>query len=145
IFGSLIKQVLYPTKNGLSLSRMIILDFVTYKGLLKEKSEVGQIIQNFCKLVQTRFNTQIQVFRTDNGIEFFNKIVGNFFLENGIVHQSSCVNSPQQNGIAQRKNGHLLEVAHPNKMGLHRGKTDTFLKLHTPTKWDCTEEKQTPS
>jgi len=35
--------------------------------LLKEKSEVGQIIQNFCKLVQTQFNTQIQVFRTDNG------------------------------------------------------------------------------
>jgi len=32
-------------------------------------------------------------------------------MENGIVHQSTCVNSPQQNGIAERKNRHLLEVA----------------------------------
>jgi len=32
-------------------------------------------------------------------------------MENGIVHQSTCVNSPQQNGIAERKKRHLLEVA----------------------------------
>ena len=63
--------------------------------LVKEKSEVGQIIKKNCKLVQTQFNTQIQVFRIDNGTEFFNKIEGNVFLENRIVHQSSCVNSPQ--------------------------------------------------
>jgi transcription antitermination factor NusA-like protein len=43
--------------------------------LLKEKYEVGQIIKFFCNLVQTQFNTQIQVFRTDNGTGFFNKIV----------------------------------------------------------------------
>lgn len=34
-----------------------------------------------------------------------------FFLKNGIVHQSSCPNTPQQNGVAARKNRHLLEVA----------------------------------
>lgn len=79
--------------------------------LLKEKSKVGKIIQNFCKLVQAHFNTQIQVFRTYNGTEFFNKIVGNVFIENGIVHQSSCGNSPKQNGILERKNRHLIEVA----------------------------------
>jgi hypothetical protein len=32
-------------------------------------------------------------------------------MENEIVHQSTCVNLPQQNGIAERKNRHLLEVA----------------------------------
>lgn len=32
-------------------------------------------------------------------------------MEKGIVHQSSCVDTPQQNGIAERKNKHLLEVA----------------------------------
>ena len=36
-----------------------------------------------------------------------------FFLkEKGINHQSIYVNTPQQNGIAERKNKHLLEVAH---------------------------------
>ena len=34
-----------------------------------------------------------------------------FFQEKGIVHQSTCRDTPQQNGIAERKNRHLLEVA----------------------------------
>ncbi|RVX04977.1 Retrovirus-related Pol polyprotein from transposon TNT 1-94 [Vitis vinifera] len=38
-------------------------------------------------------------------------IVGEFLAQEGIVHLSSCVDTPQQNGIAERKNGHLLEVA----------------------------------
>lgn len=32
-------------------------------------------------------------------------------LENGILHQSSCPDTPPQNGVAERKNRHLLEVA----------------------------------
>jgi hypothetical protein len=38
-------------------------------------------------------------------------VLSDFFHENGVIHQSSCVNTPQQNGIAERKNRHLLEVA----------------------------------
>ncbi|RVW61349.1 Retrovirus-related Pol polyprotein from transposon RE1 [Vitis vinifera] len=34
-----------------------------------------------------------------------------FLAQEGIVHLSSCVDTPQQNGIAERKNRHLLEVA----------------------------------
>ena len=34
-----------------------------------------------------------------------------FFEEKGILHQSSCTDTPEQNGIAERKNKHLLEVA----------------------------------
>ena len=34
-----------------------------------------------------------------------------FLKENGIHYQSTCVDTPQQNGIAERKNKHLLEVA----------------------------------
>ena len=30
--------------------------------------------------------------------------------EKGILHQATCIDSPQQNGIAERKNSHLLEV-----------------------------------
>ncbi|RVW46337.1 Retrovirus-related Pol polyprotein from transposon TNT 1-94 [Vitis vinifera] len=36
--------------------------------------------------------------------------VGEFLAQEGIVHLSSCVDTPQQNGIAERKNRHLLEV-----------------------------------
>jgi len=62
-------------------------------------------------MVLTQFQTKIQVFRSDNGKEYFNKALGNFFIEKGIVHQSSCNDTPQPNGIAEQKNKHLLEVA----------------------------------
>lgn len=62
-------------------------------------------------MVKTQFNTQIQIFRTDNGKEYFKNILGKFLDAEGIVHQSSCIDTPQQNGVAERKNKHLLEVA----------------------------------
>ena len=62
-------------------------------------------------MIQTQFDTGIQIFRTDNGKEFFNSFLGNYLFDEGIVHQSTCVDTPQQNGIAERKNRHLLEVA----------------------------------
>ncbi|RVW60823.1 Retrovirus-related Pol polyprotein from transposon TNT 1-94 [Vitis vinifera] len=43
--------------------------------------------------------------------DYFNSILGEFLAQEGIVHLSSCVDTPQQNGIAKRKNRHLLEVA----------------------------------
>ncbi|CAJ2666701.1 unnamed protein product [Trifolium pratense] len=68
-------------------------------------------VKDFVKMVQNQFQTNIQVFRCDNGKEYFNTMLSDFFRENGIVHQSSCPNTPQQNGVAERKNRHLLEVA----------------------------------
>ncbi|CAJ2662733.1 unnamed protein product [Trifolium pratense] len=79
--------------------------------LLKGKSDVCQAVKDFCTMVQNQYQTNIQVFRSDNGKEYFNANLSDFFLKNGIIHQSSCPNTPQQNGVAERKNRHLLEVA----------------------------------
>ena len=49
--------------------------------------------------------------RTDNGMEFFSSMMANYLTTNGIVHLSSCVDTPQQNAVTKRKNRHLLEVA----------------------------------
>ena len=84
---------------------------LTWIYLMKEKSEVTHIFKCFKKMIQTQFDTGIQIFRTDNGKEFFNSFLGNYLSDEGIVHQSTCVDTPQQNGIAERKNRHLLEVA----------------------------------
>ena len=45
--------------------------------------------------------------RLDNRGEYFKKTLGNYLLENGIIHQTSCVDTPQQNGIIERNNRHL--------------------------------------
>ncbi|KAM2148308.1 hypothetical protein ACFX1Q_004939 [Malus domestica] len=52
--------------------------------------------------------TSVQIIRSDNGLEFK---LEQFYALKGIIHQSSCVNTPQQNGVAERKHRHLLNVA----------------------------------
>ena len=86
---------------------------------MKEKSDVGQIFENFNLMVKTQFQAKIQVFRTDNAKEYFTSSLSTYLLEQGIVHQSSCVDTPQQNGIAERKNRHLLDVARPLMFASH--------------------------
>ena len=43
------------------------------------------------------------MFRIDNDTKYFNNILGNFFEENGILHQSYCVNTPKQKNFFDRK------------------------------------------
>lgn len=62
-------------------------------------------------MIKTQFPENIKILRTDNGTVFFNANLGEFITTNGIIHPSSCVSTPQQKGIAERKNNHLLEVA----------------------------------
>ncbi|KAL5758013.1 hypothetical protein ACOSP7_020624 [Xanthoceras sorbifolium] len=83
---------------------------VTWVFLMKEKSEVTNIFKNFHSLIKNQFQTNIQVFRSDNGREFVNQGLREYLCSEGIVHQTSCVDTPQQNGISERKNRHLLEV-----------------------------------
>ena len=79
--------------------------------LMKEKSEVAEIFTDFYSMIETQFQTKISILRSDNGTEYFNKILGSFLSRKGILHQSSCPDNPEQNGLAERKNKHLLEVA----------------------------------
>ncbi|KOM56062.1 hypothetical protein LR48_Vigan10g195400 [Vigna angularis] len=83
---------------------------VTWTYLMSNKSEVFQIFVKFFHLVQNQFGRNIKRIRSDNGTEYVNHEFLNFFSHNGIVHELTCVNTPQQNGIAERKNRHLLEV-----------------------------------
>ncbi|KAK1431336.1 hypothetical protein QVD17_07793 [Tagetes erecta] len=79
--------------------------------LLKSKDETFRYINAFFKLIATQFKQHIKVCRTDNGTEFVNKQLGMFFEQNGVIHQTSCAYTPQQNGIVERKHRHLLNTA----------------------------------
>ena len=83
---------------------------VTWIYLLKQKSDVSSIFPRFHNMIQTQFGVQIKRFRSDNAKDFFNQSLSTFFEKQGILHESSCVNTPQQKGVAERKNSHLLAV-----------------------------------
>ena len=72
---------------------------------------MSQIFQNFNSMIQTQFHTKIQILKTDNAKEYFNSGRNTYYLSQGIIHISSCVDIPQQNRPVKRKNRHLLEVA----------------------------------
>jgi hypothetical protein len=78
--------------------------------LLKDKSDVFSVFQMFHKMVQNQFNTSIKIVRSDNGGEYMSGNLGMYFREQGIIHQTTCVDTPHQNCVAERKNRHLLEV-----------------------------------
>ena len=79
--------------------------------LLNKKSKVEGIFQNFYHMIENQFQTKMSILRSDNGIEYFNTILESFLQEKGILHQSTCTDTPKHNGIVERKNKHLLEVA----------------------------------
>jgi Reverse transcriptase (RNA-dependent DNA polymerase)/Integrase core domain/gag-polypeptide of LTR copia-type/GAG-pre-integrase domain len=81
----------------------------TWVYLLKTKNEVFSCFQEFFNFITNQYNAQVKVFRSDNGTEYMNKDFTIFFKQHGILHQTTCIHTPQQNGVSERKNRHLLE------------------------------------
>ncbi|GJV31700.1 putative RNA-directed DNA polymerase [Tanacetum coccineum] len=101
------------SKEGYKYFLTIVDDFsrAVWTFLIKSKTEVYENIVNFINLIYTQFDNQVKIFRSDNGTEFVNKNMQLFCDKNGIIHQTSCAYTPQQNDIAERKHRHLLNVA----------------------------------
>lgn len=79
--------------------------------LLKEKSEAFQKFKEFHELVQNQFGRKIKMIRTDRGGEYLNTAFISYLNENGIKMQRTAPYSPAQNGVAERKNRTLIEMA----------------------------------
>lgn len=79
--------------------------------MIKTKDEVFDVFCSFIHLISNQFGIKIKTVRSDNGTEFVNKKMSGMFSDLGIIHQTSCTHTPQQNGIAERKHRHLLNVA----------------------------------
>lgn len=80
----------------------------TWIYFLKHKSEVFQKFQEFQTLVERLFDRKILAMQTDWGGEY--QTLNSFFNKAGIVHLVSCPHTHQQNGSAERKHRHIVEV-----------------------------------
>ncbi|XP_071727720.1 uncharacterized protein [Rutidosis leptorrhynchoides] len=62
-------------------------------------TELGELVHlDVWGPYKNQFKRTVKCFRSDNGTEFVNSKVNDFMLSNGIVHQTSCAYTPQQNG-----------------------------------------------
>jgi transposase InsO family protein len=78
---------------------------------LQDKDETQKVLKKFLKIAQNEFDAKIKRIRSDNGTEFKNTQVEDYLDEEGIKHEFSAPYTPQQNGVAERKNRTLIEMA----------------------------------
>ena len=83
---------------------------VSWSFLLEHKSDVCFVLPNFHNRMKNQFGVTIKRFRLDNVGDYFNHVPTPYFHHEGIIYELSCVNTAQQNGVAERKNGHLLDA-----------------------------------
>nr|AAC67200.1 putative retroelement pol polyprotein [Arabidopsis thaliana] len=77
---------------------------------LKLKSDFYNIFVAFHKLVENQLNHKISVFQCDGGGEFVNHKFLQHLQNHGIQQHISYPHTPQQNGLAERKHRHLVEL-----------------------------------
>ena len=92
---------------------------MTWVCLMNSKSEVNLLFQNFLKMVCSQCNAQVQVLRIDNGGEYLSFELKRHLEALGTILQTTCSDTPQQNGVAEQNNRHLLEVVRASLIEAH--------------------------
>nr|GEZ49262.1 retrovirus-related Pol polyprotein from transposon TNT 1-94 [Tanacetum cinerariifolium] len=75
------------------------------------KDEAPEVIIKFLKRITVPLQSPVIIIKTDNGTEFKNQVLKEYFDTVGISHQMSSVRTPQQNGVVERRNRTLVEAA----------------------------------
>ena len=99
-----------PCLNGSKYFLTLVDDHnrCTWVYFMKHKFETSCLIQSFYNMIFTQFHVPIKILRFDNGPKF---TLNSFYAFKGIIHQLSCVETPQQNSVVERKHQHLFTVA----------------------------------
>jgi transposase InsO family protein len=108
----LIGSIAYISINGSKYCIVIVDDYsrFTWVFFLQEKSQTQETLKRFLRRAQNEFVLRIIKIRSDNGTEFKNSQIEGF-LEESIKHEFSSSYIPQQNGVVERKNRTLLDMA----------------------------------
>nr|GEZ84667.1 hypothetical protein [Tanacetum cinerariifolium] len=87
-------------------------------------------------MIQVRLKVPVRRIRTDNGTEFVNQTLLDYYKEVGISHETSVSRSSQQNGVVERRNHTLIEAAHTiETLGKLQSKADIRIFIgYAPTK-----------
>lgn len=78
---------------------------------LKKRDEILDAFKNFKNMMETETGQKIKALQTDNGTEYCSSRFNDFLKEHGIKRRLTVPHSPQQNGIAERRNRTLLDMA----------------------------------
>lgn len=109
---------------------------------LKAKSEVFETFKKFKKLVENQASRKIKKLRSDRGSEYLSGEFTKYLEECGIERQLTAAYSPQQNGVSERRNRSLVEMARamlkskdlPLSFWAEAVHTAAYIQNRTPTR-----------
>ncbi|GKD41108.1 retrovirus-related pol polyprotein from transposon TNT 1-94 [Tanacetum coccineum] len=109
LYGPMQVQTIIGKKYNL----VIVDDYsrFTWVKFLRSKDKTPEFVIKFLKQIQVGLNKTVRYIRTDNGIEFVNQVLTQYYESVGIFHQTSVPRTPQQNGVVKRRNCTLVEAA----------------------------------
>jgi transposase InsO family protein len=92
---------------------LIINDYsrLTWVSFLKEKVEAFEKFKIFKALTETQIGKRLKAVRSDQGGEFMSRDFKEFYNEHGIKREYTIPRTPQQNGVVERKNRTVQEMA----------------------------------
>ncbi|GJV92797.1 retrovirus-related pol polyprotein from transposon TNT 1-94 [Tanacetum coccineum] len=98
--------------NGKKYILVIVDDYsrFTWVKCLRSKDEAPDFIIKFLKMIQLRLKALVRRIRTNNGTEFVNQNLREYYEKVGISHETFVARSPQQNGVVERRNRTLIEA-----------------------------------
>ncbi|GJT10392.1 retrovirus-related pol polyprotein from transposon TNT 1-94 [Tanacetum coccineum] len=101
------------TINGKKYILVIVDDYskFTWVKFLRSKDETPEFVIKFVKQIQVGLNKTVKFIRTDNGTEFVNQVLTEYYESVGIFYQKSVSRTPQQNGVVERQNHTLVDAA----------------------------------
>ncbi|GJZ99217.1 retrovirus-related pol polyprotein from transposon TNT 1-94 [Tanacetum coccineum] len=109
LFGPVKPQTISHNKYTL----VIVDEYSRYTWVfcLKKKSDVADCIMSFIRKMENLNEVRVKELRSDNGTEFRNHTLEEFCDKKGISHNFSSPCTPEQNGVAKRRNWTLIEAA----------------------------------
>ncbi|GKC25855.1 retrovirus-related pol polyprotein from transposon TNT 1-94, partial [Tanacetum coccineum] len=118
--------------NGKKYILVIVDDYsrFTWVKFLASKDEAPDFIIKFLKMIQLRLNASVRKIRTNNGTEYVNQTLRDYYESVGISHETSVARTPQQNDVVKRRNRTPIEAT---RMMLIYAKAPLFLCADTVT------------
>ena len=80
--------------------------------LLKRQSDFIHVYSTFHSFFKTQHFVVIKCFRCDLGEEYTSTVFSELLISDGIVHQSSYIDTHQQNGVVKRRHRHIIKTTH---------------------------------
>nr|GEU58629.1 integrase, catalytic region, zinc finger, CCHC-type, peptidase aspartic, catalytic [Tanacetum cinerariifolium] len=99
--------------NGKKYILIIVDDYsrFTWVKFLASKDEAPSFIIKFLKMIQVRLNAAVRDIHIDNGTEFVNQTLRDYYEHVSISHETSIAITPQQNGVVEPQNCTLVKAA----------------------------------